>query len=86
MLADGVAWRSALGAGRTADSPDRAKSRYRAYRLVYSEATSSPLSAISREKAIKGWSRRKKIKVIEWMNPNWLDLSEAWGVVDALSD
>jgi putative endonuclease len=32
-------------------------------------------SAIAREKQIKGWSRAKKIRLIEATNPSWRDLS-----------
>jgi hypothetical protein len=35
-------------------------------------------NAIAREKAIKGWLRRKKIALIEAGNPTWEDLSEKW--------
>jgi putative endonuclease len=30
------------------------------------------------EKQIKGWLRKKKIALIEAMNPEWQDLSEGW--------
>ena len=42
--------------------------------LVWYEAHETMESAISREKAIKNWKREWKIKVIEMMNPHWLDL------------
>jgi putative endonuclease len=42
--------------------------------LVWYEAHETMESAISREKAIKNWKREWKIKVIEMMNPQWLDL------------
>ncbi len=32
------------------------------------------ISAIAREKEIKGWTRQKKIKLIESVNPDWKDL------------
>jgi putative endonuclease len=32
-------------------------------------------SAILREKQIKGWARKKKVSLIESMNPEWKDLS-----------
>jgi putative endonuclease len=31
-------------------------------------------SAISREKALKGWKRRYKLELIERMNPDWRDM------------
>ncbi len=49
-------------------------SKYRVNRLVYYEATSDVLSAIEREKHIKGWLRRKKLALIESVNPGWRDL------------
>jgi putative endonuclease len=33
-------------------------------------------TAIVREKQIKGWSRKKKLALIEKHNPNWKDLYE----------
>ena len=36
------------------------------------------MAAIVREKQIKAWSRRKKLALIETVNPEWKDLSEAW--------
>ena len=43
--------------------------------LVYYEETTDVLSAISREKMIKGWVRAKKLALIESVNPTWKDLS-----------
>ena len=53
-------------------------SKYRCKKLVFWEATLSVDSAIAREKQIKSGSRRKKLDLIKAMNPQWLDLSEAW--------
>ena len=36
------------------------------------------MSAIDREKEIKGWVRRKKVVLINSANPEWKDLSEEW--------
>ncbi len=52
--------------------------KYNVTRLVYYEETSDVKSAITREKQIKGWVRRKKIALIESKNPKWQDLSEGW--------
>ena len=52
--------------------------KYNVTRLVYYEVSPSILSAIVREKEIKGWKRVKKITLIESMNPKWLDLAENW--------
>lgn len=42
--------------------------------LVYYELCDNMYSAIEREKKIKGGSRKKKLALIESMNPNWQDL------------
>ncbi|NMB82264.1 MAG: GIY-YIG nuclease family protein [Ignavibacteria bacterium] len=47
-------------------------------KLVYFEETQDITSAIAREKQIKGWLRRKKIDLIESINPEWKDLSDGW--------
>jgi putative endonuclease len=52
--------------------------KYKITKLVYYEVTNEVGSAIAREKQIKGWLRRKKIALIESMNPEWKDLSEEW--------
>jgi len=46
--------------------------------LVHYETTRNVLAAIAREKQIKGWSRAKKVALIEAINPNWKDLSADW--------
>lgn len=51
-------------------------SRYRIHKLVYFEIAESVESAIGREKQIKGWSRSKKVALIESVNPEWKDLSD----------
>ena len=48
--------------------------RYKLTRLVYYELHESMYAAISREKQIKGGSRRAKIGLIEALNPEWRDL------------
>ena len=52
--------------------------RYQCDRLVFYERYTSMLSAIDREKQIKGMSRKKKMQLIVGMNPQWRDLSEGW--------
>lgn len=52
--------------------------RYNVNRLVYFEETEDEIKAMKREKQIKGWLRKKKIKLIETTNPNWDDLSTPW--------
>jgi putative endonuclease len=46
--------------------------------LVYCESTSDVQAAIRREKQIKGWTRRRKLQLIETINPDWNDLAEGW--------
>jgi len=50
-------------------------SKYNITQLVYFETTSDIRAAIAREKQIKGWLRKKKIALIESVNPCWKDLS-----------
>ncbi len=52
--------------------------RYNINRLVYYEVSGEILAAIAREKQIKSWSRKKKIALIESVNRDWKDLSDAW--------
>ena len=52
--------------------------RYRTHKLVYYEIYSSSYDAIAREKQLKGWTRKKKIALIEKENGNWDDL---WDVI-----
>ena len=54
-------------------------SKYHCYRLVYYESFDEVVKAISREKQLKGWVRKKKIALIETVNPRWQDLAEHWG-------
>jgi putative endonuclease len=55
-------------------------SKYNITRVVYFEVFNEIESAIKREKQIKGWLRKKKVDLVESMNPEWNDLSEEWGV------
>ncbi|MFC1502542.1 GIY-YIG nuclease family protein [bacterium] len=52
--------------------------KYNITQLVYYEMIESIESAINREKQIKGWIRKKKIRLIEEENPYWEDLSVGW--------
>lgn len=51
--------------------------RYNVDKLVYYEVYYSAYEAITREKQIKAGSRKKKIKLIEKMNPEWKDLNDS---------
>ena len=48
--------------------------RYNVIKLVYFEEYNNPTAAIAREKQIKGWSRKKKLELIELENPFFQDL------------
>ncbi len=50
-------------------------SKYNVSKLVFYDICEDIEGAILREKQIKGWLRRKKIALIESMNPEWKDLS-----------
>ncbi|MBI2851088.1 MAG: GIY-YIG nuclease family protein [Chloroflexi bacterium] len=52
--------------------------RYNVTDLVYYESTGDVTAAIEREKQLKGWLRKKKIALIESVNPEWRDLSLDW--------
>jgi len=45
-------------------------------KLVYYEVTDNVHAALAREKQIKGGSRKKKIDLINSINPEWKDLYE----------
>ena len=47
---------------------------YNVNKLVYYECFEDIVSAIMREKQIKGWLRSKKITLIEEFNSEWKDL------------
>ena len=51
--------------------------KYNITQLVWFEAYDDPISAISREKELKKWTRAWKIQLIEKDNPNWGDLYES---------
>jgi putative endonuclease len=51
-------------------------SRYSCKMLVWYEGYDDMIEAIGREKQIKAGSRKKKLALIEALNPNWRDLYE----------
>jgi predicted GIY-YIG superfamily endonuclease len=76
-----------LYVGVTSDLPQRAWQhrtgaipgftlRYGCRMLVWYELHSTMIDAITREKQIKGGSRKKKLALIESLNPIWSDLYE----------
>ena len=57
---------------------DGFSNKYNTTKLVYFEQTNDVYSAISREKQLKGWTRKKKNDLIITTNPEWKDLSAGW--------
>jgi putative endonuclease len=51
--------------------------RYNVTRLVWYRSFPRPQDAITAEKTIKGWVRRKKVAMIEQEDPEWNDLGPA---------
>jgi putative endonuclease len=60
--------------------------RYKVNRLAYFEEFSDIREAIAREKEIKLLTRKRKIRLIESMNPSWNDLSREQGKPPARRD
>jgi putative endonuclease len=50
--------------------------KYNICKLVYYEVTDNVYAALAREKQLKGGSRKKKINLINSVNPEWKDLYE----------
>ena len=48
--------------------------KFNVYKLVYVEEVSNSFDAIKREKQLKGWVRKKKIDLINSVNPEWKNL------------
>ena len=48
--------------------------RYGVTMLVYFEEYEDPRYAINREKQLKGWLRKKKLALIESVNPEWKEI------------
>jgi putative endonuclease len=56
------------------DLVDGFTKKYKVHLLVYYEPCDDIRSAIQREKVVKKWNRKWKIRVIEKKNPAWKDL------------
>jgi len=50
--------------------------KYNICKLVYYEEFEYVYDAIEREKQLKGWLRKRKVELIESINPAWEDLSK----------
>lgn len=49
--------------------------KYNISKLIYYEVFNNPADAISAEKRIKCWGRKKKIDLIKTINPNFEELN-----------
>ena len=56
------------------DMVERFTQKYEVKKLVYYEVHDNAESAIKREKQIKKWRRKWKLRLIEEKNPQWTDL------------
>jgi len=56
--------------------PSSFTKRYNIDRMVYFDMSSDIRAAIAREKQIKGWTRAKKVALIESVNSEWRDLGD----------
>ena len=57
--------------------------KYRITRLIYAEPYAEARNAVARERQLKGWSRAKKLALVEASNPDWRDLGDDWLGVNA---
>ena len=64
---------------------DAFTARYRVDRLAYYELLPDGNAALGRERQLKGWTRAKKVGLVERVNPHWLDLSDRWYTSDELT-
>lgn len=60
--------------------PHSFSARYDCTQLVWYEVHEDIEAAIQREKRIKNWHRRWKLKLVEDFNPSWRDLSADVGL------
>ncbi len=60
--------------------------KYNVNKLVYFEQTNDVRYALEREKQLKKWNRKWKLRLIEENNPDWNDLYYEHGGTDSLYD
>lgn len=58
--------------------PNSFTAKYNCDKLIYFEDCDDGFEATKREKQLKKWKRDWKIKIIEDMNPSWMDISINW--------
>ena len=57
--------------------PNSFTAKYDVHKLVYYEMTTDVKAAIELEKQLKSWNRKRKNKLVESRNPQWIDLYES---------
>lgn len=50
--------------------------RYKVFKLIYFEEHLHIMDAIAREKQLKSWSRKRKMALVDSVNPTWRSLNE----------
>ena len=58
--------------------PNSFTAKYNCNKLIYFEEWDNGFEATIREKQLKKWKREWKVKLIEEMNPTWMDISSNW--------
>ncbi len=58
--------------------------RYNCYKLVYFEEYENGFEASKCERQMKKWKREWKVKLIEEMNPGWMNISMNWNNEDLI--
>ena len=58
--------------------PQTFAGKYFCYNLIYNEEFQYINEAISREKELKGWTRKKKEDLIKIKNPDWIFLNKSF--------
>lgn len=60
--------------------PKSFTAKYNCDKLIYIEEFSDGNEAVKREKGLKKWKREWEIKLIEELNPSWMDISLNWNL------
>ena len=60
--------------------PKSFTAKYNCDKLIYLEEHDNAYEAEKRENSLKKWKREWKIKLIEEVNPSWMDISLNWSL------
>jgi len=66
-----------LAQHRSGVKPEAFTHRYRVTRLVHVEVYEDAYAAVCRERQLKGWTRARKVALLEAANAGWRDLGTA---------